>query len=60
VLPLLKSLAASPFSGLLGIAQTVIQIVALIFLFQKRSSDWFREMKGMPNKPMQPTGSARS
>ncbi len=46
VLPLLQSLAANPFSGLLGIAQTVILIVALVFLFQKPSSNWFRRMKG--------------
>ena len=45
VLPLMHSLAANPTSGLLGIAQTIIQIVALVFLFQKPSSDWFREMK---------------
>lgn len=45
VLPLLQSLAANPISGLLGIGQTVIQIIALVFLFQKPSSDWFREMK---------------
>lgn len=45
VLTLLQSLAANPISGLLGIGQTVIQIIALVFLFQKPSSDWFREMK---------------
>jgi FtsH-binding integral membrane protein len=46
VLPLLRSLAANPISGLLGIGQTVIQIIALVLLFQKPSSNWFREMKG--------------
>ena len=45
VLPLSQSLAANPISGLLGIAQTVIQVVALVFLFQKPSADWFKEMK---------------
>ena len=45
ILPLLQSLAAAPISGLLGIGQTVIQVIALVFLFQKPSSDWFREMK---------------
>ena len=45
VLPLMQSLGANPISGLLGIVQTIIQIVALVFLFQKPSSDWFREMK---------------
>ncbi|MCE2451099.1 MAG: hypothetical protein J4F35_22915 [Candidatus Latescibacteria bacterium] len=45
VLPLMQSLAANPISGLLGIVQIIIQIVAIVFLFQKPSSDWFREMK---------------
>jgi hypothetical protein len=45
VLPLLQSLAVNLFSGLLGVAQMVIQVVALVFLFQKPSSDWFRMMK---------------
>ena len=45
VLPLLRSLAANPISGLLGIVQTALQLIALVFLFQKPSSDWFREMK---------------
>ena len=45
VLPMLQSLAANPISGLLGIGQTALQIIALVFLFQKPSSDWFREMK---------------
>lgn len=43
--PLLQSLAVNPISGLLGIGQTVIQVIALVFLFQKPSSDWFREVK---------------
>jgi tryptophan-rich sensory protein len=45
VQPLLQSLSANPISGLLGIGQLFIQIVALVFLFQKTSSDWFRETK---------------
>jgi len=45
ILPLLQSLAANPISGLLGIGQTVIQVIALVFLFQKPSSAWFKEMK---------------
>jgi hypothetical protein len=45
ILPLLKSLAANPVSGLLGIAQIAIQLIALVFLFQKTSSYWFKEMK---------------
>ena len=46
VVPLLQSLAANPISGVLGIGQVAIQAVALVILFQKPSSDWFREMKG--------------
>jgi FtsH-binding integral membrane protein len=45
VLPLMQSVAANPISGLLGIVLTIFQMVALVFLFQKQSSDWFREMK---------------
>ena len=45
VLELPQSLAANPIVGLLGIGETVIQVVALVILFQKPSSDWFREMK---------------
>ena len=45
VLPLLASLEANPVSGLLGIGQLIIQTIALVFLFQKSSSEWFREMK---------------
>ncbi len=46
---LLNSLAANPISGLLGIAQTVVQAVALFFLFLKPSSDWFRQFKTINN-----------
>lgn len=45
ILPLLHSLAENPISGLLGVGQVILQIVALVLLFQKPSSDWFREMK---------------
>lgn len=45
ILPLLHSLAVNPVSGLLGIAQTVMQAVAMVFLFQQASSDWFRYKK---------------
>ena len=40
-----QSSVANPISGLLGIAQIIMLIVALVFLFQKPSSDWFREIK---------------
>ena len=45
ILPLMNSLSANPISGLLGLGQSVLQIVALVFLFQRPSSDWFRAMK---------------
>ena len=47
ILPLLQSLAKTPISGILGIAQAVLQVVALVFLFQGISSEWFRS----PKKP---------
>ena len=42
VLPLFQSLLTNPFSGILGIGQTILQIVAIVFLFQKPASDWFK------------------
>ncbi|MDP7637661.1 MAG: hypothetical protein QF577_08950 [Phycisphaerae bacterium] len=45
ILSLLQSLTANPISGLFGVGQTVIQIIAMVLLFQKPSSDWFGEMK---------------
>ncbi len=44
-LPLMQSVGANPISGRIGVVQIIIQIVALVFLFQKLSSDWFRDMK---------------
>jgi len=41
----LQSLAANRIPSLLDIATLVIEIIALIFLFQKPSSEWFRHMK---------------
>lgn len=35
----------STFSIILGIAGIIVQIIALIFLFQKQSSDWFKSKK---------------
>ena len=35
----------STFSIILGIAGIILQIVALVFLFQKSSSDWFKSKK---------------
>jgi hypothetical protein len=45
VLTFLQSYPANPIYGLLGIGQTVIDIIALVLLFQKPSSNWFREMR---------------
>ena len=42
---LIENLTTNPISGLLGIGQTVIQVIALIFLFQKTSSAWFKETR---------------
>ena len=42
VLQLWQSLTAYPIFGLLDFSQTVIQIVALVLLFQKASSAWFK------------------
>jgi membrane-bound ClpP family serine protease len=43
VLPLLQSLASNPTSGILGVGQAVLQVIALILLFQPRSSEWFKQ-----------------
>lgn len=45
ILPLVQSLMANPISGIIAIGQTILQIVALVLLFQKSSSDWFKLMK---------------
>jgi len=44
-LPVFLNFDKDPFSALISIGQTVLQIIALIFLFQKPSSNWFMEMK---------------
>jgi hypothetical protein len=38
----ITSFLINPLSGILGIGQIVLQIIALVFLFQKQSSDWFK------------------
>ncbi len=43
--PLWQSLSTNPISGLIGIARLAMEILSLIFLFQKPSSDWFREIR---------------
>ena len=45
VIALLISFVTSPFSGLLNIGVTILIAIALVFLFQRESSEWFREMK---------------
>jgi FtsH-binding integral membrane protein len=42
VLPLLRSLSYSPVSGVLGLLQVVLQIVALCILFGRSARPWFR------------------
>ena len=42
---LTQTFTANPVSGLLEIGQIVMQIIALVFLFQRPASDWFREIK---------------
>ena len=41
VQPMIQSLATNLLSGLLGIAQSILQIIAVILLFQKSSNLWF-------------------
>ena len=41
----LRNLSADPISGLTGAAVTIISITAVVFLFKKPSSEWFRAMK---------------
>ena len=45
VKPLAASLIAAPVSGLLGLAQVVLQVVALVLLFRPASSAWFRRSR---------------
>ena len=48
VLPLYQSLTKTPISGIIGTAQLVLQTIALIFLFQRASSEWFRSRGKLP------------
>ena len=45
IMPLILSFSHNPVSGVLGLMQAIIQVIALIFLFQKDSSMWFKTMK---------------
>ncbi|MBI4149487.1 hypothetical protein HY491_03490 [Candidatus Woesearchaeota archaeon] len=40
-----RLLLLNPINGILNIGNTILTIIALVFLFQKSSSDWFRLMK---------------
>ena len=44
--PLMHSLAVHPLSGFLGIGELALQIVALVLLFHKSASAWFRRPVG--------------
>lgn len=47
--PLLQSLAYAPISGLIGISQAVLQTMAVVFIFTKESSTWFKLQKSKNN-----------
>ncbi len=55
---IIQSLTHNPISGILGIAQVVMQSVALVFLFQGGSSVWFKAMKQSKTKNAQQGASA--
>jgi hypothetical protein len=42
ILSIVYSFTLSPISSVLTLAQVVLQMVALVFLFQQESSAWFR------------------
>lgn len=42
-IPLRRFLAAHPISGMFALLQYVLQVVALVLLFQNESSRWFRK-----------------
>ena len=42
ILPVIRSFTNSPISGVLGLAQVILQIVAIVFLFQQEASAWFK------------------
>lgn len=45
ILPMIQSLTYDPVSGILGLAQVVMQIIAMVLLFQGGSSAWFKVIK---------------
>lgn len=40
--PLLQSLGYAPLSGMLGVIQLTLQVVALVLMFSRQASPWFR------------------
>jgi len=48
VLPIIRSFNLRPISGVLGLAQIILQALALVFLFQRESSEWFRAKPAVP------------
>ncbi|MGP8051515.1 MAG: hypothetical protein ACLPYB_13010 [Desulfobaccales bacterium] len=49
-----RFLAARPISGMFALVQYLLQVAALVLLFQKESSRWFRK----PVDPAQPASPA--
>ena len=50
ILPTIQLLITRPILGIVVIGQTILQIITLVFLFQKPSSDWFKLMKDIKSK----------
>jgi len=48
--PLLESFAAYFIDGVLGMILLILQSIAIVFLFQKSSSDWFKISGGQISK----------
>jgi len=42
IFPMIQSLTLDPMSGLLGLVQVVMQLIAIVLLFQGDSSAWFK------------------
>lgn len=53
VILLLAFSAPNPIYGFLGLGQMVLPLIALIFLFQKSSSDWFKDIQTFPSPRQQ-------
>lgn len=50
ILSLPQSFATNPLSGFIELGISVLDIIALVFLFRKSSSDWFKQTKNAPVK----------